>query len=79
MLSFARILMAFGIILLVIGGLLYVGARTGLWQHLPLGRLPGDIHVQSGNFTLYFPLATMIVVSILLTILLNLIVRLINK
>ncbi len=71
--------MVFGLILLVAGGLLYVGARIGLWQRLPLGRLPGDIHIQSGNFTLFIPLATSILLSIILTILLNLIVRLINK
>lgn len=71
--------MTFGLVLLVTGGLLYLGARSGLWQRLPLGRLPGDIHIQSGNFTLVFPLATSILLSIVLTILLNLLIRLINK
>ena len=40
-----------------------------------LGRLPGDIYIKKGNFTFYFPLATSIILSILLTILLNLIFR----
>jgi hypothetical protein len=39
---------------------------------LPLGRLPGDIYVRRGNFRFYFPLATSIVLSILLTLILTL-------
>jgi hypothetical protein len=35
---------------------------------VPLGRLPGDFHVQRGNFSFYFPLTTSILVSILLTL-----------
>ena len=42
---------------------------------VPLGRLPGDIVIRRGNFTLYFPLATGILVSVVLTILLALIRR----
>ncbi len=68
-----------GLTLLLGGGVLYVGARSGLWQHLPLGRLPGDIHIQSGNFSFFFPVVTCILLSIVLTIFLNLIIRLINK
>ncbi len=36
---------------------------------VPLGRLPGDFHVRRGNFSFYFPLASSIVLSILLTLL----------
>ena len=39
---------------------------------VPLGRLPGDIVVRRGNFSFYFPLATSIVVSLLLTLVLSL-------
>ena len=35
---------------------------------LPIGRLPGDFTIRRGNFSFYFPLATSIVVSILLTL-----------
>jgi hypothetical protein len=42
---------------------------------LPFGRLPGDIVVRRGNFSFYFPLATSIVVSILLTLLLTFLKR----
>jgi hypothetical protein len=37
---------------------------------VPIGRLPGDFYVRRGNFTFYFPLATSIILSILLTLLL---------
>jgi hypothetical protein len=39
---------------------------------VPFGRLPGDIYVRRGNFSFYFPLATSIILSILLTLLLAL-------
>jgi hypothetical protein len=39
---------------------------------LPLGRLPGDFQIRRGNFSFYFPLATSIIISILLTLLLAL-------
>jgi hypothetical protein len=42
---------------------------------VPIGRLPGDITVRRGNFTFYFPLATSIIASILLTLLLALLRR----
>jgi len=55
-------------------GLLNVaGTQLGLLVMLgvPVGRLPGDLTVKRGNFTFYFPLATSIVVSILLTLVLT--------
>ena len=75
MMQFARLFILFGVILLAIGGLLYAAARIGL----PLGRLPGDIRIQLGNFTCVFPLVTSILISILLTVLLNIVVRFLNK
>lgn len=71
----ARFFLLTGVICLLIGGGLYLAARTGL----PLGKLPGDIFIRRGNFTFAFPLVTMCVVSLVLTILLNIIVRLINR
>jgi hypothetical protein len=73
--NLARILVVLGLVLVVVGGLVYLAARL----NLPLGRLPGDIRIQSGNITCFFPLATMILLSILLTVGLNLIIRLLNK
>jgi hypothetical protein len=59
-----RLLMLAGGALLVLGALLSLGGRLP-W----LGRLPGDIVIERENFRFYFPLATSILVSILLTIL----------
>jgi hypothetical protein len=50
-----------GLVVAAIGGLMMLG--------LPIGRLPGDFAVRRGNVSFYFPLATSIVVSILLTLL----------
>ena len=65
-----------GRLLLIGGGLI---ALTGLIlvvvNRLGLGRLPGDIFRQRENFTFYFPLATMIIISIILSLLVNLIRR----
>jgi hypothetical protein len=75
MIPLARWLIILGLILVVVGGMIYVLARLGL----PLGHLPGDIRIQTENFTCIFPLTTMIIVSVLLTILLNVIIRLLNR
>jgi predicted MFS family arabinose efflux permease len=61
--------------LLIAAGLLLVGLGLALLAGLPLGRLPGDITVQRGSFTFYFPLATCIVVSLVLTLLFSLLRR----
>ena len=75
MISFARTLVILGLVLIVLGGLVYLVARTGL----PLGRLPGDIRIQFGNVTCVFPLVTSILLSIVLTIMLNVIIRILNR
>jgi uncharacterized protein HemY len=64
----ARILILLGAVLIVIG-LVMLGI-----QKLPFaGRLPGDIVIKRENFTFYFPLATSIIVSILISLILYLI------
>lgn len=73
--NLARVLVVLGLVLVVIGGLVYLAAKI----NLPLGHLPGDIRIQTGNISCFFPLATMILLSILLTVGLNVIIRLINK
>ncbi|MDR3592933.1 MAG: DUF2905 domain-containing protein [Negativicutes bacterium] len=68
--SFGKTLMLFGVILLVVGALLHFGGKlTGL------GRLPGDIHIERENFSFYFPVVTSILLSVILTILLNIFSR----
>ncbi len=62
----------FGRLLLIGGGLIaLVGLLFFILGRLGLGRLPGDIFIQRENFSLYFPLATMIIISIVLTLLVN--------
>ncbi len=68
--SLARIVMIAGAILFAAGALLLL-----LGKIFPLGRLPGDILWQRGNFSFYFPVVTCIVLSLLLTLLLNIIWR----
>jgi Protein of unknown function (DUF2905) len=56
---------------LVILGLVIAVVGVVVMAGVPLGRLPGDFTVRRGSFTFYFPLATSIIVSILLTLLLQ--------
>ena len=64
-----RILLIAGVVLVVVGGLAVLGVR------LPFGRLPGDIAIEGERGGFYFPIVTMIVVSIVLTVLFNLFLR----
>jgi hypothetical protein len=58
-----------GIAVIVIGVLIYFLHDKLHW----IGRLPGDIRIERENFRFYFPLVTMIVISLVLTVLINLI------
>jgi hypothetical protein len=71
MVEIGRMLLVLGLALAVIGGIVMLLGRTGL----PLGRLPGDIVYRGKNTTFYFPLATSIVLSVLLSLILFLIGR----
>jgi hypothetical protein len=66
-----RVLVGIGIVLVVIGGVVMLLGRSGL----PLGRLPGDFLCRGKNTTFYFPLATSIVLSVVLSLLLFLVGR----
>jgi hypothetical protein len=68
--TLGRVLMIAGAALFVVGLLLSFAPRVP-W----LGRLPGDVVYRRGNFTLYFPLATSILLSLLLTLLLSVLRR----
>ena len=61
--------------LLVIAGLVLAGLGLLMMAGFPLGRLPGDFTVRRGSFTFYFPLATSLLVSVALTLLLYLLRR----
>jgi hypothetical protein len=65
-----------GRLLLILGALLaLLGLVLILWPTLPLGRLPGDFRFRVGGGTVFVPLATSILLSVLLTLLLNLFLR----
>jgi hypothetical protein len=61
--------------LLVLVGLIVAGVGLLIMMGVPIGRLPGDLTYRRGNTTVYFPLATSIVASIILTLLLALLRR----
>ena len=60
---------------LIVIGLLIAGLGLLMTLGLPIGRLPGDITIRRGNFSFYFPLATSILASILLTLIFMLLGR----
>ncbi|MCS7338348.1 MAG: DUF2905 domain-containing protein [Verrucomicrobiae bacterium] len=62
--EFGRFLVITGIVMVVVGLLVWSGFGKG-W----LGRLPGDIHYTKGNFSFYFPIVTCLIISAILTLL----------
>ena len=71
MIPLAKILLLFGLLMVLLGLVLLVAGQFS--DKVPwLGRLPGDIHIQRGNWTFYFPLATCLLVSVVLTLLFSL-------
>lgn len=66
-----KVVISLGVLLILCGGLLL------FWDRLPLlGKLPGDIVLQKGNTRVWLPLASCLIVSILLTVTINLVLRL---
>ena len=59
-----RSLIVVGVLIVVVGAVLMLAGRVP-W----VGRLPGDIYIQRGNWSFYFPIVTSLVVSVLLTLL----------
>jgi hypothetical protein len=68
-----KLLIILGIVIVVLGGVFL------LFGHSFLGKLPGDINITNGNFSCMVPIACMIVLSLLLTIILNIVLRLFNR
>ena len=66
MTDLGKLLIGVGLVLVVAGALVIALGRA----HLPLGRLPGDMVYRGKNTTIYFPLATSVVVSVVLSIVL---------
>ena len=67
--SVGKLLIGGAVALLVLGGVLFLLGRMGV------DRLPGDLVLRRGNFTLYFPIGLMILLSVVGTIVLNIILR----
>jgi len=73
--AIGKILALIGVLLLLVGGSLVLLDRLGL----RLGQLPGDIRIQTDSFSCAFPLVSSILISLLLTVVLNVLLRWLNK
>jgi len=67
----AKLIIGAGLVLVLVGGVILLLGRLGI----NLGQLPGDIHVEGERSSFHFPVVTCIVVSVVLTVLLNLVGR----
>jgi len=75
MIAFGRLLLIIGLAIAFMGLLLLLASRYFPW----LGNLPGDFRFENGNTKIYIPLATMLLVSILATVLLNIFIRIFRR
>lgn len=63
MTNFAKLLVALGLVIMLLGCFILLAIKF----KIPLGKLPGDFLIQNKNFTFYFPLATSLVLSIIIS------------
>ncbi len=75
MIEFGRLLIIIGLVIAFAGLLILLAVRYFPW----LGNLPGDIRYETENVKIYFPLVTMILISILASVLLNIIIRIFRR
>ncbi len=73
--SIAKWIILSGLALATFGGLVWLVARAGL----PLGSLPGDVRIDRPGFSLHFPIATCIILSVVLTVLINIVMHLLRR
>ena len=71
MAELGKAILGLGVLLVIVGGALLLGARFGL----PLGRLPGDLTYRGKNVSVFFPLGTSILLSVVLSVIVFLISR----
>jgi hypothetical protein len=71
----ARIVALFGLVLLVIAGVLYILDRIDL----PIGNLPGDFRIKLGDFTCSVPILSSLIISVVLTVIFNLVLYFLKK
>ena len=75
MTDFARLLIIIGLVIVFAGVLLLIAVRFFPW----LGNLPGDIRIERENIKVYIPFATMLLISLLASILLNIVIRIFRR
>ena len=75
MTDLGRLLVIIGLVIAFVGLMILIAVRLFPW----LGDLPGDIRIETGDTRIYIPLATMILVSIVATILLNVVIRIFRR
>jgi len=75
MIGAGRVLIWIGLLLILLGGAVYLAGRMGI----PLFRLPGDIHFEGENYTCIIPIISMILLSIVLSVVLNVVLRIVNR
>jgi len=70
-----------GKILLVVGGIIVIlGLILVFSQHIPFfGKLPGDIFIKRDGFSFYLPIVTLLILSVLITIIVNVILHFMNR
>jgi tellurite resistance protein TehA-like permease len=68
--ALAKMLIIFGGIIVIVGVVMLAAGKTSF-----LGKLPGDINIKGKSFSIYVPIVTCIVVSVILTLIVNLIFR----
>lgn len=75
--SIGRFLLISGLIVAFLGGVLMVLGRIPLFSNL--GKLPGDIRIEGQGFSCFIPAVSMILLSVVLTVVVNIVIRLINR
>ncbi|HVN90620.1 MAG TPA: DUF2905 domain-containing protein [Candidatus Binataceae bacterium] len=73
MAALGKSLVGLGVLITIVGLVLWGGSRVPWLGRL--GRLPGDIYIQRDNFSFYFPVATSILISVILSLILRFLIR----
>lgn len=75
LLPIARMMAVFALVLLVVAGLLFLAAKF----NISLGKLPGDFVIKRGNFTCAVPIVSSLLISIVITVLFNILLAVFKK
>jgi hypothetical protein len=75
MVPVGKIMVGMGVLLIVAGLIVWLAGDRLTW----FGRLPGDIRIQGENFSCFFPLTSMIIASLVLSIILSILARFLNR